>query len=335
MSVRSKICFIVLSAVFTAHLALAQSCASKSGFARQACEVQAANNAAAITGAANQAIGLVKGAPLTTSLSDAIHLDTLPASVDPKEFAPLLKLERTDDGAFILKPGFFELYVESFSLEPGDPNTPRGGAFFPAPIKGGRAKVIADILKFTELHPDVQQAYIQNLLGYTVLGWDLGKMPAPTQQAATTIIPKETLLQISAAAQTNDFGGKLLKMLGRKTGNSGTALSGATGAIAKAQALDKQYDITGTVKELKSDNAPLAAASLVRGTWAQMPGGFYVRYLPEGYARTRLQLIVPEAAFEGVDAKKPLTFDPARYLAVHAGTPAQRLGITLRPVGGR
>jgi hypothetical protein len=47
---------------------------------------------------------------------------------------------------------------------------------------------------------------------------------------------------------------------------------------------------------------------------------------------------VPEAAMEGVDPKKPLTFDPTQYLAVHAGSPAQRLGISLVPVpvaGGR
>ena len=65
-----------------------------------------------------------------------------------------------------------------------------------------------------------------------------------------------------------------------------------------------------------------------------MEGGFYVRYLNEGIVRTRLQLIVPEAAMNQADPKKPLTFDPTQYVAVHAGTPAQILGITLRPVGG-
>jgi hypothetical protein len=337
MSLRNKALCIAMGAGLAVHAAFGQ-CDKKTGFARQVCEAQAnarANaTASAITGANDSVMSAMKSAPLTTNLSDAIHLETLPPSLDPKEFAPLMKLERTDNGAFILKSGIYEAVLESYTLAFYDDHAIRGSAFFPAPIKGGRAKVIADILKFAELHPDVPQPVIQNLLSYTVNGTDLQKMPLQTQQAAQKLLPKETLVKLRGAVQTKALENKILIMLGRKLGKDAKTATDITGAIATAKEIDQTYGVTPTVKDMKAGSGTFAAGSTARGAWAQMEGGFYVRYLNEGIVRTRLQVIVPEAAMNQGDPKKPLTFDPTQYVAVHAGTPAQILGITLRPVGG-
>jgi hypothetical protein len=313
-------------------------CGNKTGFAKQLCQAQANSAGTALGNAANIDLSAFTGATLSTSLSDAIHLSILPPSIEPQEFEPLLKLPRNDQGAFILKAGIFQVYVESFSLEPYDPGTPRGLAFFPAPIKGRTAKVISDTLKYAELHPDVQQAWIQNFLGLTVYGKHLEEMPQPTQQAAAKILPKETLVLIHGASQGRKMRDFLLKQIGRQVGaKDPKAAQEITGAINKEKQIDQAVGATAMIGALKN-NAPalgIAADSAPRGSWAEMPGGFYVRYLPESYVRTKVQIIVPEAAMEHIDPKAPLTFDPTQYLAVHVGTPAQRLGITLRPVGGR
>jgi hypothetical protein len=337
MSYLRKVAAIALLAAIAASVASAQ-CGDKAGFAKQLCQFQANARenatASAVTGASDSVMNAVKKAPLTTSLSDAIHLGTLPPSIDPKEFAPLLKLERTDNGAFILKTGVYEAVFESYTLAFYDDHAPRGSAFFPAPIKGSRAKVIAEILKYAELHPDVPQPLIQNLLSYTVYGTDLQKMPPQVQQAAQKLLPKETLAKMRAGVQTK-VGNKIIILFGRQLGKDAKTATDITGAIATAKAIDQTYGVTGTLKDMKAVPATLAAGSTEHGTWAQMEGGYYVRYLNEGIVRTRLQVIVPEAAMEHVDPKKPLTFDPTQYVAVHAGTPAQILGMTLRPAGGK
>ena len=91
-------------------------CEDKSGFAKQACQVQA--NSTALAGQA----GLdTKSAPLTTTFADTIHQGTLPPSMEPKSFRPLTALPRTDDGAFILgHAGIFEVYAQSYTLEVND-----------------------------------------------------------------------------------------------------------------------------------------------------------------------------------------------------------------------
>jgi hypothetical protein len=337
MTLRRKAALLALSASLAIQAGFAQ-CGDKKGFAKQLCEAHANSAGGALSGAGDTAMAQFKGAPLATSLADAIHLEVLPPSIEPGTFEPLLKLPRTDDGAFILKAGIYEAYVESFSLEPFDPGTPRGMAFFPAPIKGRRGKVVSEILKYSELHPDVAQPYIQMLLGFTVLGTELEKMPAVAQQAAQKLLPKDTLLLLHGETQKKVLRDKLLATLGRRIGASDAkAAQQITGVVTKEQQIDKTFGIASTIGAMKGSGTAgaISADSAPRGAWAEMPGGFYVRYLPESYVRTKLQLIVPEAAMEQVDPAKPLTFNPTQYLAVHVGSPTQRLGVTLRPVGGR
>jgi transcriptional regulator with XRE-family HTH domain len=153
-----------------------------------------------------------------------------------------------------------------------------------------------------------------------------------------SLIETGRLALIHGASQAKKLGKILLQQLGRQAGASNPkAAQEITGAINKEKQIDQAVGVTTTLGALKNNAASvgIAADSAPRGSWAQMPGGFYVRYLPESYSKTKLQVIVPEAAMEHVDPKAPLTFDPTQYLAVHVGTPAQRLGITLRPVGAR
>lgn len=309
----------------------APPCADKTGFARQACEVE--------SGHISVGPGVVSGfkaEPLTTNYSDTIHPDTLPPSIDPKAFEPLSKLPRRDDGGFLLKVGIFEAYVQSYSLDPGERNWQRGAAFYPAPMKGRRAKVIGDVLKQIELHPDVPQENVQQLLWAVVQGTEFEKMPAPMQQTAARILPKESLSALQGATAANAITNRLLGIVNNRLAKDKQLQKNVGEATDKLKQLDQEYGVTDTVNAVKEASASQTVATagdvVPRGTWAQMPGGFYVRYLPEGYARIHVQVIVPQAAIDGADPKVPLAFDPTQFLAVHCQTPPQRLGISLRAV---
>src|SRR5579871_5896554 len=93
----------IIATLFVIQPAVAQSCDSLTGFAKQVCQAQAASSAAGVAGAADLAMRDFSGDPLTTSLSDVVRGDTLPPTIEPKAFDPLLKLERASDGSFILK----------------------------------------------------------------------------------------------------------------------------------------------------------------------------------------------------------------------------------------
>jgi hypothetical protein len=306
-------------------LSATAQCDNKSGFARKDCEAQA-NNAASSN---PLAIIDAKAANLTTNFSDAMHMDTLPPTVEPKAFKPLTTLERRDDGAFILKPGIFEAYVQSYTLDASDPNTNKPGGYFPAPIKGRKGSIVAVLLKQVELHPDVPQGDIQQLLLAIIQGTDLAQMTPAIQQTAARVLPKETLSKMQGAAMAQAVEKNLMDMINRRIAKD----KGAQQTIGQINSVGNEIrkDTAGMTPPQSFKDAADAAEPVARGTWAQMPGGFYVRYLPEGYAKTRLQVIVPDAA----DPKNPLTFDPTQYLAVLALAlalaPSERIGITLRP----
>lgn len=299
-------------------------CEDKSGFAKQACQVQA--NSTVLAGQAG--LG-TKAAPLTTSFADAIHLGTLPPTMEPKSFRALTALPRTDDGAFILsKAGIFEVYAQSYTLEVNDSNATKPGGYFPASIQGRRAKIIASLLKQVELHPDVPQADVQTLLLAIVQGTDLEKMPPAVQQTASRVLPKDTLTGLQGATQARAAERHLLDLLNERISKNKTA-NKTLGQVSNTESQISQ-DTAGVWPSPTFKDSASAAEPAPRGIWAQMPGGFYVRYLPDGYARTRVQVIVPDAAAAQADPKNPLTFDPTQYLAVLSIAPGQRIGVTLR-----
>ncbi len=228
------------------------------------------------------------------------------------------------DGAFILKPGIYEVYAQSFTLDLGDVNTTKAGGYYPAPIKGSKAKIVAALLKQSELHPDITQADIQQLLFAIVQGTDLEKMPPAIQQTAVRVLPHNTVAQMQGATQAKALENSLMNMLNQR--------------LSKNPAAQQQMNqISNGLKQAQQMAGPSfkadaeASEPVARGTWAEMPGGFYVRYLPDGYMKTRLQVMVPDEAIAQADPKAPLTFDPTQYLAVLGQAPPERIGITLRP----
>ena len=301
-------------------------CENKSGFAKQVCEVQAATQPSGNGGLALPT-GLTdpKGPAITTGLADTIHPDTLPPTAVDPSFKPLMSLDRADDGAFILKVGFYEAYVQSYTLDPV-PNKTVPGGFYPAPILGRRAAALAGLLKQIELHPEVPQADVQQLLFAIVHGADLENMPPAMQQTAARVLPKDMLAQLQGAAQTKAMEKTLMGILNGRIKNNGVSkaqsqINNAANQAAKAAAA------LPAIGDAKSAAAPTEPAA--RGTWAQMPGGFYVRYLPDGFTKTRLQVIVPDDAV--AQAGNHLVFDPTQYLAVLSIAPSQRIGVSLRP----
>jgi hypothetical protein len=291
-------------------------CDNKTGFAKLACQAQTQSNGPFQAAVPDSKLSV------TTSFADTIHGDTLPPTFEPKAFKPLMSLDRTDDGSFVLKPGMYEAYVQSYALDAADPNITKPAGYYPAPIKGLKAKIVASVLKQIELHPDVTQADVQVLLFAIVQGVDLEKMPPNIQQTAVRVLPKDIITQMQGATQAKAIEQNLMNILNQRMAKDPKAqqqMAQWNKAMQQQQAANPTFNVDAAATE-----------PVLRGTWAQMPGGFYVRYLPDGYMKTRLQLMVPDAAVSDADAKT-LTFDPTQFLAVLGGAPAERIGISLRP----
>ncbi len=313
---------VLLGSVLSIQFAAAQ-CDGKTGLAKTACEV-----ASGVAGSRGSGQESGQGPALISGAANAIHADTLPAEVALKAARPLVQLDRTPDGSLVLVEGVFEGYLQSYSLDADEHGQARAAAFLPAPIEGSRASMIALLLKEAELRPDVAQTDIQQLLWAIVGGGYLEKMPAPAQRTAASMLSQEMLATLQAPPPTHTVGKAIVGIIERRLTKSSSPTPGSgqsTSATASPVA--------------PTNTNPLPAAPLfvtpnaleARGTWVRMPAGFFVRYLPDGYTKITVQVIVPEAAVAHADRRNPVLFDPTQYLAVFAGAPTQRLGVTLRP----
>jgi hypothetical protein len=322
---RKIIILVILGVVLPSQVVFAQ-CANVPSVLQAACQTGRAVAGGNTQGSSHEG--------LNTSFADVIHGQTLDASVNPDNPSPLVELKRANDGSFILQPGIYEAYVQGFSLDPTD-GTPvaRMDGYLPAPLKGSRAAIVAAILKAGESHPEVTQLQMQMLLFAVVANDGMEKWPQDIKQTAVRLIPKEMVGQLQGSTVNAELKNKALNAVNKQINNNRTLSADMWKFEAKKQALDDKsggllssgLSIIGSMHSGKKTAIPDLVA---RGTWMQMPDGFYLRYLTD-LKGVHVQVAVPEEVVKG---GKTVTFDPTQYVAVYGGTPAQRLGISLRAV---
>ncbi len=264
---------------------------------------------------------------LTTTFGDIGHPDTMTPSIDPKGFDKFDMLEV--GGTHLLAPGLYEAYVESFVLD-GQGSIPAGG-FYPAPIKGSRSDVVLHILRNSGHFPQIQHDAIQELLLGVVQGMDLQNMSPQAQQAAASLLVPDELKQLHGSAAS---GQRVMKWLKNRMANN----SQVQGVVGQVESTVNQADQKYGISDIVGGSAPAPASPslqqvvppIPRGTWVKM-SVFYVRYLPEGTGRMRVQILVPA----GIVFVPQVNFDPTEFIAMSGGSPSVRLGISMRPVEGQ
>ena len=65
------------------------------------------------------------------------------------------------------------------------------------------------------------------------------------------------------------------------------------------------------------------------GIWTLHPDGYYIRYFPSGYSRTKVHIYVPK---ELIASGKKIIYDATNDIACPANTGSQRLAQTNEPI---
>jgi hypothetical protein len=294
-------------------------CADQTGFARQACEAKNGANPSA-SSMINSLGEVSKSTALTTSYNDSIHETLLPPTTNPLPYKQLLEQKRANDGSFVLEEGAYEAHVEGYLLDMGLQQT-KPGAVFPAPFKGARAQIVQSALKQAELHPELSQADLQGLISAVVANADIEAMSGPLQQAAVTLLTRDQLKQLQGASVEHAAQRALGGILRGQLDKYGISKK-ADQAQLKIESSSGYQNAAGVMANVAVQ--PISILPTARGSWVLMPGDFYVRYLPEGYSRVLMQVMVPPG--------KKATFDPTAFVLVLGATPSMRLGVTVRTV---
>ena len=289
---------------------------------------------------------------VTTSIRDA---DPKPSAVDGfaldrRLYRPLLAAPRTRGGALLLKPGVYAATVRSYCLHAGTHAPSSGDGYLYAPLKGSRAGIIRSILSRSSAHPEIRQEDVQILIWNVLLRTKPDTYSPDQQAAARKLLSSQELLDLEGGA----LGVIPEAALDRTLAAAPAALQGPLRAANDLRALFARGGATYEEIERIAVLPPSGAKSAIpAGQWSRHPGGFFVRYLPEGYRRTRVEVLVlgapspPGARAAPMGAGAVLAraapdagrgddgggveYDPGGDVVTPANTSSQRLGISGMP----
>ncbi len=113
-----------------------------------------------------------------------------------KKAGSLMELPKSQDGGFVLSPGYYEAEFNSYCLQPGTPDPSARDAYYQAPVRGYRKEIIESILRNSQDKPDLQQRNIQLLLWSVVSGSNFNKLASPVQSTAYQLLTPKQVFEL-------------------------------------------------------------------------------------------------------------------------------------------
>ena len=262
--------------------------------------------------------------PITTSLPDAKWGDSSKDGFTPREpQRSLMTLQRTPNGGFVLQPGYYSFHDQSYCLHAGTHGPGGGDGYLYAPPKGSAEDAVMTIVRNSVNHPEIDQHLIQTLLWAIVARAKFEDLSTEHKAVAARLLTPRQLAALNRSALDVLSGAGLpidmpapLRRIAEAEANLRRALTGG-GSYGE---LERLAVLTGA--------APMGPGSqeVPRGRWSIHPDGYYIRYLPESYTNTVVEIWVPQGS-PAVGKE----YDPATHIAVPGNTAWQRLIQSGRP----
>lgn len=240
---------------------------------------------------------------LTTNLEDAVYEVPELDDFDPakEDFRPLIELPRVEGGGWALEPGLWSFTAKSFCLKPGTygPSTASGRGHLLAPIKGPQAEVVSALMDNWSEHPDVTQQEVQSLIWAAIAKADFEDLDRRLQVVAAMLLTPEQLFTLNGGAiglapepLIDSLIAKLpepVRVVYKAEDRLRRSLSGAETSYER---LEEIAVLTGTAPE------EAWLRDIPEGRWNLHPDGYFIRYKPDGYSKTRQEIYLPELTAE-------------------------------------
>jgi len=246
--------------------------------------------------------------------------DTVQLNMPDSSAIPLTNLSRTEEGAFVLAPGFYEAEFKTYCLQPGTPGPVPNDAYLQAPMSGYRKEIVETILLNSRNKPGIEQRNIQLLLWSVVSKSDFNKLsPAVKADARELLTPKQ-----------------IFELKGGVMGVVKTVSNTLPGTVMKnTDDIRRLFEAGSSSYEMFEQLAVLREASQSKRTngnnnqWYKQKEGYYVRHIPISYQKIKIQVYVPGNVLdaEGKSSGEYLVFDPVGLQTIPVSSNAQRLGI--------
>lgn len=289
---------------------------------------------------------LTRDGGISTSLGDSFPTKTFPADSTPKQFADLRREPVSPTGVIALTtPGAYQMLVESYCMHVGS-KAPRGAAdetYLAAPLKGRLADVFRTLIEGRRAHREIPQTDVQLLIWGLLLNEKVSALGSGPRNAALRLLSPRQLAETDAVPRVAEFAeGALGAEISKLPPEAQQLLQ------AERRVRTLLESGTATYEEIARVAAPSGTAAPTtktpgHGDWSETGNGVYIRYVPQNYSRTLVQIYMPhpplsgEAVFRQASLKfSPTTTPLAAPVALNgiAAIPtyaAQRLAVSSVP----
>ncbi|MGE5107841.1 MAG: hypothetical protein ACM3H8_09875 [Sphingobacteriales bacterium] len=230
----------------------------------------------------------------------------------------LMDLPQTQNGGFVLAPGFYEAEFKTYCLQPGTPDPSPGDAYLQGPVTGYRKDIVETVLLNSREKPQLNQRNIQLLLWSVVSGADFNKLSYQVQADAMQLLTSK----------------QIFKLKGGVAGVIKT-VSYSTGILNANRDMQRLFELGNSSYEtyerlaVRKEPSQIRRSGVKYDQWYRQKENYYIRYFPVSYQKVRIQVYVPDGLMDA-DAKvagEYVVFDPTGQQAIPVFTNAQRLGI--------
>jgi uncharacterized protein YceK len=233
----------------------------------------------------------------------------------------IMDLPQSQDGEIILSEGYYEGDFRSYCLQPGTPDPSDRDAYTQAPLSSYRKDIVETILRNSVDRSDLDQRNIQLLLWSVVSGSDYNRLSSSVKSTSRQLLTSKQIFALQ--------GGVVGVMKTIAASLPETGISPALSSMKNLFELgNSSYEAYEQIAVLRQPST-IRRADFKKDQWYKQDGGYYVRYFPSGYQRTKIQVYVPKGTLDqdGKRSGNYLTFDPVTMMAIPANSNAQKLGI--------
>lgn len=238
---------------------------------------------------------LKKDPAITSNINDAVYDVPFLDGFDPTIHNVFPARPQGSDAGVMLKPGLYESTVQSYCLHAGTHGPSKGDGYAYAPLKGQYAPIVKTIIRNSLDHPDIKQHDIQALLWAVIARTKLSAMPREMQATAAKLLTPKQLVEANGGALgliPEDKMEDALDGLPPQLQQVLQAEAQLRSMLSKPEATYEQLERVAVLTGAASIGA--GSREVPRGRWSLRPEGFFVRYFPNGYSQTLVQVYAPE-----------------------------------------
>ena len=206
----------------------------------------------------------------------------------------MTELARTPDGAFVLRPGLWELTVDSYCLTDASYAPGSGDGYLYAPLKGSRQDVVQTILRGAGRHPEIPQGQIQLLLWGILARSKISDLQPSLRTVARTLLSANQISGIDSNALDLIPPSERSRLLGKMPSPVRKGIEAEADLRDRLQRAASSYTDIERLAVVPGTPPKVTGPHVDRGQWAHTPGGYFIRYFPSSYNKTRVQVLLPE-----------------------------------------